>query len=92
MKFILKQDSCVVGGELLLVEVRRRTAMNCHIYPRSCRVAVDGSLFGACERKFNRRGCFVYSARVNGYLSGTVVSFSDHGLIHELLYWISRRI
>jgi len=30
----------------------------------------------------------VYSARVNGSLLGAVVSFSDHGLIHELLYWI----
>jgi hypothetical protein len=44
------------------------------IYPRNCRVAaaVDGSLFGACEQKFNRRGGFFYSARVNGSLFGAV--------------------
>jgi hypothetical protein len=30
MKFNLKQDSGVVGGEIL-VEVRTRTAINCHL-------------------------------------------------------------
>jgi len=86
----LKQGSGVVVGELWLLKCGRGRQNRLSFTGSDSRV--DGSLFGACERKFIRRGCFVDSTRANGSVFGAIVFFSDQGLIHELLYWIPRRI
>jgi hypothetical protein len=78
----LKQGSGVVVGELWLLKCGRG---------RQNRLSFTGSE-SRSGRKFIRRGYFVYSTRANGSFFGAIVFFSDQGLIHELLYWIPRRI
>jgi len=87
MKFNLKQGSGAVAGELLVdVVVRTRTAILSFTRNNS---RVDGSL---CRTEVYSARLVLYSACANGSSLGAIVCFSDHGLIHDLLYWIPRRI
>jgi hypothetical protein len=66
----LKQGSGVVVGELWLLQCGRGSQNRLSFTGSDSRV--DGSVFGACERKFIRRCCFVYSTHANGSLFGAI--------------------
>jgi hypothetical protein len=71
----LKQGSGVVVGERWSLKCGRGRQNRLSFTVSDIDSRVDGSLFGACERKFIRRGCFVYSTRANGSLFGAIVFF-----------------